>query len=44
MHGDWIQKDEKVETTNQEIVEILAKMNKNFEIALEALRYEDKRW
>lgn len=44
MHGDWIQKDEKVETTNQEIVEILAKMNKNFEIALEALGYEDKRW
>lgn len=44
MYGDWMQKDEKVETTNQEILKILTKMNKNFEIALEALGYQDKRW
>ena len=29
---------------NQEILKILTKMNKNFEIALEALGYQDKRW
>lgn len=43
MYGDWMQKDEKVETTNQEILKILTKMNKNFEISLEALGYQDKR-
>jgi hypothetical protein len=44
MYGDWMQKDEKVETINQEIAKILARMNETFAMALEVCTYKDKRW
>ena len=44
MYGDWMQKDEKVETINQKIAKILARMNETFARALEVCTYKDKRW
>lgn len=44
MYGDWMQKDEKVETINQEIAKMLARMNETFAMVLEFYTYKDKRW
>ena len=44
MYGDWIPKDEKVETIRQEIEKTLVRMNETFAMALEICTYKDKRW